>query len=77
MEYEQFVPRKLHSGESLDVFLAELWWLASLFGKVTDEGLACAFMAGHPENVHQLLRAGSQMETLDLGQILVRARAVI
>ena len=77
MAYEQFVSRRLRSGESPDVFLAELRRLASLFGGMTDQGLACAFVAGLPESVRQLLRAGSRMESLDLTQILTRARAVI
>lgn len=77
MAYEQFAARKLRNGESPDVFLAELRRLASLFGGMSDKGLASAFMAGLPENVRQLLRAGSRMESLDLSQILTRARAVI
>lgn len=75
--YEQFVSRKLHSGESPDVYLAELRRLASLFDGVSDKVLACAFVAGLPDDVRQLLRAGSRMEALDLNQILSRARAVI
>ncbi|KAK4329283.1 hypothetical protein Pmani_000317 [Petrolisthes manimaculis] len=77
MAYEQFAARKLQKGESPDVFLAELRRLASLFGGMSDKGLACAFVVGLPENVRQLLRAGSRLESLDLSQILTRARAVI
>ena len=69
--------RKLHSGESPDVYLAELWRLASLFGGLNDKALACAFVEGLPEDIRQPLRAGSRMEALDLNQILSRARAVI
>lgn len=75
--YEQFVSRKLRSRESPDVYLAELRRLASLFGGMSDRALACAFVAGLPEDVRELLRAGSRMEALDLNQILARARAVI
>ena len=75
--YEQFIGRKLQSGESPDVYLAELRRLSSLFGGMNDKALACAFVAGLPEDVRQLLRAGSRMESLELGQILARARAVI
>ena len=75
--YEQFVSRMLRSGESPDAYLAELRRLASLFGGLSDKALACAFVAGLPEDVRQLLRAGSRMEALDLNQILSRARAVI
>ncbi|KAK8394243.1 hypothetical protein O3P69_006434 [Scylla paramamosain] len=61
--YEQFVKRKLRSGEFPDVYLAEFRRLAYLFGGISD--------------VCQLLRAGSPMESLDLNQVLARARAVI
>ncbi|MPC78693.1 hypothetical protein E2C01_073187 [Portunus trituberculatus] len=43
---------------------------------MSDQGLACAFVAGLPEDVRQLLRAGSRMEALNLDQILARARAI-
>ena len=36
--------------------------------------LACAFVAGLPDTVKQLLRAGSRMEELPIDQILTRAR---
>ncbi|MPC63075.1 hypothetical protein E2C01_057167 [Portunus trituberculatus] len=74
---EQFISRKLQAGESPDVFLAELRRLASLFGGMSEKGLACAFVAGLPESIRGLLRAGSRMETLDLPQILARTRAVV
>ncbi|KAK4328637.1 hypothetical protein Pmani_000946 [Petrolisthes manimaculis] len=51
--------------------------LASLFGGLSEKGLACAFVAGLPDSVQQLLRAGSRMDSLDLEQILTRARTVI
>ncbi|KRY07334.1 Pol polyprotein, partial [Trichinella patagoniensis] len=75
--YDQFVSRRLGPDESPDVFLAELRRLATLFGGVSEKALACAFVAGLPENVRQLLRAGSRMEDLGLSQILTRARAII
>lgn len=77
MAYEQFVDRKLHTGESPDVYLADLRHLASLFGGVSDQALACAFVTGLPDDVRQLLRAGSRMESLNLDQIVSRVRAVI
>lgn len=75
--YEQFIGRKLHFEESPDVYLAELRGLASLFSGMIDKGLACAVVAGLPESVRQLLRAGSRMVALDLDQILSQARAII
>ncbi|KRY45322.1 hypothetical protein T03_10195 [Trichinella britovi] len=77
VDYDQFVSRKLGPDESPDVFLAELRRLATLFGRVSEKALACAFVAGLPENVCQLLMAGSRMEDLGLSQILTRARAII
>ncbi|KRZ93282.1 hypothetical protein T08_7336 [Trichinella sp. T8] len=75
--YDQFVSRKPGPDESPDVFLAELRRLATLFGGVSEKALACAFVAGLPENIRQLLRAGSRMKNLGLSQILTRARAII
>ena len=60
--YEQFVGRRLQHGETVDVFLAELRRLAVPFGELSDKMLACAFVAGLPDTVKQLLRAGSRME---------------
>ena len=75
--YEQFVGRRLQHGETVDVFLAELRRLAVPFGGLSDNMLACAFVAGLPDTVKQLLRAGSRMEELLIDQILTRARAVL
>ena len=75
--YEQFVGRRLQHGETVDVFLAELRRLAVPFGRLSDKMQACAFVAGLPDTVKQLLRAGSRMEELPIDQILTRARAVL
>ncbi|KFD58958.1 hypothetical protein M513_00121 [Trichuris suis] len=75
--YDQFVSRRLGSTESPDLFLAELRRLASLCDIVSEKALACAFVAGLPEGVRQLLRAGSRMEELSLAQMLARARAIL
>ena len=76
--YEQFISRKLRSGETPDdVYLAKLRRFASLFGGMSDKALACAFVTGLPEGARQLLRDGSRLEGLDLDQILARARAVL
>ena len=75
--YEQFVARKLGDGESVDVYLADLRRLAALFGGISDTGLACAFVAGLPDTARSILRAGSRMESMNISQILDRARAVL
>ena len=75
--YEQFVGRRLQHGETVDVFLAELRRLAVPFGGLSLKMLACGFVAGLPDTVKQLLRAGSRMDELPIDQILTRARAVL
>ncbi len=60
------------------MYLAELRRLATLYGGMNEKALAGASVSsGLPEEVRQLLRAGSRMEALYLDQILTRARAVI
>uniref|UniRef100_A0A5S6R3Q2 CCHC-type domain-containing protein n=1 Tax=Trichuris muris TaxID=70415 RepID=A0A5S6R3Q2_TRIMR len=75
--YEQFVSRKLKPGEQPDLFLADLRRLATLLGGVSEKVLACAFVAGLPAGVRQMLRAGCRIEEMNLNQILARARAVL
>lgn len=75
--YEAFTSRRLQSGESADVFLADLRRLATLFGGMSERGLTCAFVAGLPDAVRHTIRAGSRAEALELTSVLVRARAVL
>ena len=75
--YEQFVSRRLQPGEAADVYLADLRRLASVFDGVSSKALACAFVAGLPDAVRQILRAGSRMEALSLEQLLTRARSIM
>ena len=51
--------------------------LAVPFGGLSDKMLACAFVAGLPDTMRQLLRVGSRMDELPLANILTRARAVL
>lgn len=44
---------------------------------MTNKGLSCAFLAGGPENMRQLLRPESRMEALDLDIILEQTRTLI
>ncbi|KRX18806.1 hypothetical protein T07_14675 [Trichinella nelsoni] len=53
--YDQFVSRKLGPDESSDVLLAELRRLATLISVVSEKALACAFVAGLPQHVRQLV----------------------
>ena len=77
ISYETFIERKLQPGESVDVYIAELKQLSSLFGGLSEEGLACALVAGLPDAVKQILRAGARMESLSVTEILERARAIL
>ena len=69
--------RRLQPGETVHVFMAELRRPAVQFGGLSDKMRACAFVAGMPDTVKQLLRAGSRMDELPLARILTRARAVL
>ena len=75
--YVQFVTRRLQPGETVDVFLAELRRLAVPFGGLSDKMLACVFVAGLPDTMTKLLKAGSRLDELPLAHILTRARAVL
>uniref|UniRef100_A0A5S6R522 CCHC-type domain-containing protein n=1 Tax=Trichuris muris TaxID=70415 RepID=A0A5S6R522_TRIMR len=75
--YEQFISRKLRPGEQPDLFLAELRRLAATLDGVSEKLMSCAFVAGLPAGVRQLLRAGCRIEEMSVNQILVRARAVM
>lgn len=75
--FEAFTRRRLLPGESADVFLAELRRLTCLFGGVSEKTLSCAFVAGLPESVKQVIRSGSLAESLNLQELLIRSRAVL
>ena len=75
--YDLFVERKLKSGEAVDVYLADLRRLASLFGGLSDEALGCAFIAGLPQGARQVMRSGASIEAMSLEELLNRARALL
>lgn len=75
--YEQFRARRLRADESVDVFLADLQRLSSIFGGIADVGLGCAFVAGLPESARHALQTGARMESLSLSEIVDRARAIL
>lgn len=68
--YDQFIARCLNSNGSVDVYLADLHRLSTLYSGVSDHGLA--FVAELPE-----LCALSQMDLLDVNQLLDQARAIL
>ena len=75
--YEDFTARKLQPGESVDVFLADLKHLSSLFGGVPSRVITCAFVNGLPSHAKQAIRAGVRLDNLTLSAALARARAVL
>ena len=62
--YKQFAARRLRPGETVDVYLAELRKLATQFGGMTERGLVCAFIAGLPEHVENLLQATNRFDDI-------------
>ena len=64
MAFDQFVERRLHHGESVDVYLAELRRLSVLFGGISNQGIACAFVRRLPDRVKSLLCASTRMDGL-------------
>ena len=77
LAYEKFTARSLHPGETVDVYLAALKKLATLFGGLPERALTYAFLAGLPARVKQLLRASSPIDSVPLDQLLDRARAIL
>ena len=75
--YDRFADRRLQVGESVDVYLADLQQLASLFGGLSENGLCCAFVSGLPESVKHVLKAGARVDALSLNDLADRARAVL
>ena len=77
LAYEQFTSRRLKAGEAVDVYLADLRNLSDLFDGLSEKALTCAFVAGLPDAVRQLLRASARIESLTLEETLARTRAVM
>ena len=75
MTFDQFVKRRLHHGESVDVYLAVLRRLSVLFGGISDQGLVCALVRGLLKRVKSLLHVSTRMDGLSIDQLLARARA--
>lgn len=73
--YNEFVHRRLASGESVDVFLADLQRLGSLVGK--DNWIKLAFIGGLPEETQRQIKAMSGVYSMDLSEVVARARALV
>jgi hypothetical protein len=72
--YEQLTTRSLRSGESVDVYLAELSKLQSLIG---DRLLVCAFVAGLPSEAKRQLIAACSLSELRLQDVTEKARRLV
>ena len=75
--YERFSSRRLKPGETVDAFLADLKRLGSICGGVPDKLLQCAFVAGLPDSVRLCLRSSSKIESMDLNDLVNRARIIL
>ncbi len=74
--YEQFIRRKW-CDEPVDVFLSDLRRLAKCAGIENEELLRRAFVVGLPPGVSRELRALVKIDSLNLSEILTRARALL
>lgn len=70
--WKQFCECRLGSGETVDIYLADLKKLATLFSSASDRILACAFLSGFPDDASRLLRASSKLNELGLEELLAR-----
>ena len=75
--YEKFIRRHLATGESVDVYLADLKKLAVLFGCTDEKVISCAFLSGLPDRVKQTLRASAKIEGMSLAEIVERSRMLL
>ena len=75
--YEEFVARKLRPGEAVDVFLADLRRLSTLFGGVSDRTLLCSFISGLPLYVREAIGASYRVQDLSIESALSSARRAV
>ena len=71
--WKEFMARKLHPEETVDVYLVELRRLSVPFGGISEKGLTCAFIVGIPRSVEELLRPSSQVDNMVISEVLARA----
>lgn len=67
--YDQFTARHLNSNES--------GRLSTFHGRVSGHGLVCTCVEGLPEHIRRLLHTSSQMDSLDVNQLLDLAGAIL
>ena len=74
--WQQFISWRLHLGETVDVYLANLQKLSVPFG-VNDKILSCAFLVGLPEDISRLLQVLSRIDKLTMDELLTRAQNIL
>ena len=72
--YDSFRRRSWLPGESVDVYLADLWRLARLAKVESDELVRCAFICGLPSDVSARLRTTANISSTDLSTVAEQAR---
>ena len=75
--WRRFTKWRLDPGETVDVYLANLRRLATLFGGVNDRILGCNFLVGLPDDASRLLQASSKLNELRLDKLLARAWKIL
>ena len=76
--YEMLQSRVFQEGDTVYVYLADLRRLVTLIGQKTPEPLLkCAFVAGLPAEVSVQLKSIVAVESLDLNEIVSRARMIL
>ena len=68
--YEEFVARRLKPGEAVDIFLADLRRLSSLFGGVSERTLVCSFISGLPFHAREAVSGGCRVQDLTVDSVL-------
>ena len=72
---KEFMTCKLRPEETVDKYLAELWRL--WFGRMLEKGLTCAFIAGMPKSVEELLWPSSQVDNMVFSEVLARTWTIL
>lgn len=76
--YTDLRERVLKDGESVDVFIADLRRLVALMGQTNPEPLLkCAFVSGLPADVSIQLKSTTAVESLELPELISRARIIL
>ena len=72
--YDVFRQRSWQPGESVDVYLADLWRLARLAKIESEELVRCAFICGLPPEVSAQLRVTANISSTELSTVAEQAR---